>query len=220
MRLAFIVPVACLLLLWGGSGAAAQQPNCSRTIEADIVAIDQPIFLNRLGASMPGGMIYALRRDIVGGSNGSEITAGNARLNSDRRPRPLVLRVRVGDCLHIHFQNLLSPTALPPTTPPQPCQQNAYAEQTCTREAGVHIFDMEETVANGTLMDGSFVGTNPSSLVPPSGQIDYIVRAPAEGVFLMYRYCCDRGDRQIGRWPGWATLRRFVRQRRGGTGRI
>ncbi len=113
MRLALIVPIACLLLLWGGSGAAAQQPNCGRTIEADIVAIDQPIFLNRLGASMPGGMIYALRRDIVAGSNGSDIAAGNARLNSDRRPRPLVLRVRVGDCLHVHFQNLLSPTALP-----------------------------------------------------------------------------------------------------------
>ncbi len=186
MRLGFIVPLASLLLLWGGSGASAQQQKCGRTIEADVVAIDQPIFLNRLGASMPGGMIYALRRDIVAGANGSDIAAGNAGLNSDRRPRPLVLRVRVGDCLHIRFQNLLSPTALPPTTPPQPCQPNAFAEQTCTREAGVHIFGMEETVANETLMDGSFVGTNPSSLVPPSGRIDYIVRAPAEGVFLMY----------------------------------
>jgi hypothetical protein len=35
-------------------------------------------------------------------------------------------------------------------------------------------------------MDGSFVGRNPTSLVPPSGRIDYTVRAPAEGVFLMY----------------------------------
>ncbi len=143
-------------------------------------------------------MIYALRRDIVAGANGSEIAAGNAQLNSDRRPRPLVLRVRVGDCLHIHFQNLLSPTALPNTTPPQPCQPNAYAEQTCTREAGVHIFGMEETVANGTLMDGSFVGTNPSSLVPPSGQVDYTVRAPAEGVFLMYSTAANAATAKSG----------------------
>jgi hypothetical protein len=186
MRVPFIVPLTCLLLLWGGSRAAAQQQDCARMVEADIVAIDQPIFLNRLGASLPGGMIYALRRDLVGGSNAQDITAGNARLNQDRRPRPLVLRVRVGDCLHVYFQNLLAPTALPPSTPPKPCPSGIYAEQTCTREAGVHIFGMEETVADGTLRDGSFVGTNPSSLVPPSGRIDYIVRAPAEGVFLMY----------------------------------
>ena len=44
--------------------AATPGPACARTIEADIVALDQPIFLNRLGASLPGGMIYALRRDV------------------------------------------------------------------------------------------------------------------------------------------------------------
>ena len=111
----------------------AQQQNCSRTIEADIVAIDQPIFLNRLGASLPGGMIYALRRDVVAGPNGSEIVAGNARLNPDRRPRPLVLRVRVGDCLHVRFQNLLSPTALaPPNDAAATLSAGIYAEQTCT----------------------------------------------------------------------------------------
>lgn len=187
MRVAFIAALACLLVLWNGGRVSAQQQSCARVIEADIVAIDQPIFLNRLGASLPGGMIYALRRDVVAGPNGSDIAAGNARLNPDRRPRPLVLRVRAGDCLHVRFQNLLSPTALAPqNTPPQPCPTGIFAEQTCTRAAGVHVFGMEDTVVNGTLMDGSFVGTNPSSLVPPSGRIDYTVRAPAEGVFLMY----------------------------------
>src|SRR5665213_4189460 len=105
MRVAFVAALACLLLLSNGPRAAAQQPGCARVIEADVVAIDQPIFLNRLGASMPGGMIYALRRDVVVGPNGPTIAAGNARLSPDRRPRPLVLRVRVGDCLHVHFQN-------------------------------------------------------------------------------------------------------------------
>jgi hypothetical protein len=186
MRVAFIAALACLLVLWNEGRAAAQQQNCARVVEADIVALDQPIFLNRLGANLPGGMIYALRRDIVASPGGSEIAAGKVMLNG-LRPRPLVLRVRVGDCLHVRFQNLLSPTALgPPNTPPQPCPGSADAEQTCTRSAGVHVFGMEETVVNGTLMDGSFVGTNPSSLVPPAGRIDYTVRAPAEGVFLMY----------------------------------
>ena len=119
MQVAFIAALASLLVFWNGGRAAAQQQSCARVIEADIVAIDQPIYLNRLGASLPGGMIYALRRDIVAQPNGSEIAAGNAQLNPDRRPRPLVLRVRVGDCLHVRFQNLLSPTALPPRTPPR-----------------------------------------------------------------------------------------------------
>jgi hypothetical protein len=186
MRVTLIAALACLFVVSNGARTAAQQQSCARVVEADIVAIDQPIFLNRLGASMMGGMIYALRRDVVAGPNGSEIAAGNVILNG-RRPRPLVLRVRVGDCLHVRFQNLLSPTALgPPDTTPPSCPATTFPEQTCTRSAGVHISGMEERVENGTLMDGSFVGTNPSSLVPPSGQIDYTVRAPAEGVFLMY----------------------------------
>ncbi|MGO9997419.1 MAG: hypothetical protein ACLPKW_06685 [Acetobacteraceae bacterium] len=185
MQVAFIAALASLLVFWNGGRAAAQQQSCARVIEADIVAIDQPIYLNRLGASLPGGMIYALRRDIVAQPNGAEIAAGHVQLNPARRPRPLVLRVRVGDCLHIRFQNLLSPTALPPQTPPA-CPAGIFLEQTCTRAAGVHVSGMEETLVNGTLMDGSFVGTNPTSLVPPSGRIDYAVRAPAEGVFLMY----------------------------------
>jgi manganese oxidase len=186
MRIALIAALACMIVFWDEARAAAQSQSCGRVVEADIVAIDQPIFLNRLGANLPGGMIYALRRDIVHGPNGSEITAGNAQLNSDRRPRPLVLRVRVGDCLHFRFQNLLSPTALgAPQFPTIPCP-TFVPEQTCTRSAGVHVSGMEETVVNGVLMDSSFVGTNPSTLVPPSGRIDYTVRAPAEGVFLMY----------------------------------
>jgi hypothetical protein len=212
MRVAFITALACLPALWNGDRAAAQQPHqrqqpqqqsCARVIEADIVAIDQPLFLNRLGASLPGGMIYALRRDIVAGPNGSDIAAGKARLDPDRRPRPLVLRVRSGDCLHVRFQNLLSPTALGPQNPPaQPCPAGIFAEQTCTRAAGVHVAGMEETVANGTLMDGSFVGTNPSSLVAPSGRIDYTVRAPAEGVFLMYSTAANGNTVNSGGGPG------------------
>jgi hypothetical protein len=195
--------LALLLIICLSAYQAAAQPSsnttasnttaqCGRTIEADIVAIDHPIFLNRLGASMPGGMIYALRRDVIAGHNGSEIAAGNVQLDPNRRPRPLVLRMRVGDCLHIKFQNLLSPQALGPNTstpasnPPACDLINIYPEQTCTRIAGVHVVGMDEQVVNGTLIDGSFVGANRSSLVGPSERIDYLLRAPAEGAFLMY----------------------------------
>src|SRR5690349_20009668 len=103
MRVAIIAALACLLLISNGARAAEQQQSCARVVQADIVAIDQPIFLNRLGASSLGGMIYALWRDIVPRQEGTQITAGNALLDPHRRPRPLVLRVRVGDCLQIHF---------------------------------------------------------------------------------------------------------------------
>jgi hypothetical protein len=177
----------------GQSLAATSGAACARTIEADIVALDQPIFLNRLGASLPGGMIYALRRDVVPNSGSGELVAGQVQLDPHHRPRPLVLRARVGDCLHIKFENLLSPEPIGPGGA-QACG-NEYPEQTCTRSAGVHIYGMDEQAVNGTLLDGSFVGANPPSIVAPSGvnspvlpsgKIDYTVRAGAEGLYLMY----------------------------------
>ena len=36
-----------------------------RTIYVDMVALDQPFLWNRLGTSTPGGMIYALKGDVV-----------------------------------------------------------------------------------------------------------------------------------------------------------
>ena len=36
-----------------------------RTIHADVVAIDQPYVINRLGASQPEGMIFVLKNDLV-----------------------------------------------------------------------------------------------------------------------------------------------------------
>src|SRR6185295_9914514 len=77
--------------------ASPQPPvQCKRTIKADIMAIPQPIMLNRLGAAIPDGLIFALRSDVDTVSN---------RLKADKRPRPLVLRANVGDCLRITFAN-------------------------------------------------------------------------------------------------------------------
>ena len=40
--------------------------------------------------------------------NKKDLKPGQVRLRSDKRPRPLVLRVNEGDCLHVKFTNLLS----------------------------------------------------------------------------------------------------------------
>ena len=182
---------------------------CAGTIQVDLVALDQPIFLNRLGASLPGGMIYALRSDVVPDSTG-KMAAGHVQLAPDHRPRPIVLRMAVGECLHISFENLLSPVPLGATqaSPPPfgsgpqplPCSVSTnlpllYPEQTCTRAAGVHVYGMDELAPDGTLQDGSFVGMNAPSIVSPdrpnrsvlpSGTIEYTFRGGAEGVFLLY----------------------------------
>ena len=88
----------------------APTPVCERTVKADVVALDQVIMYNRLGTVNPGGMIYALKQDVVAIDPLKGIVAGNVRLRSTKRPRPIVLRMNNGDCLRISFTNLLSPT--------------------------------------------------------------------------------------------------------------
>ena len=87
--------------------APSPTPVCARTIKADVVALDQVIMYNRLGTVNPGGMIYALKKDVVAIDPLKGIVAGNVRLRSDKRPRPIVLRLNSGDCLQITFTNLL-----------------------------------------------------------------------------------------------------------------
>src|SRR4029079_11019609 len=130
------------------SGAASAQ-TCARTLTAEVVAFDQVFFWNRLGAVEPQGMMYALRRDVVP-ITGTTLSPGNVRLRSDKRPRPLVLRMNVGDCLSIHFQNLLSPTRVD-------------QDQAATRWASIHAVGLE--LARFIADDGSYVGQNANSLV-------------------------------------------------------
>lgn len=156
--------------------AAAASCDGHRIMHADVVAFDQPMMINRLGTLRPQGMIYALRRDVVpidptidpavGG-----LVAGNVQLRADKRPRPLVLRVNVGDCLKIDFQNLL---ALAPASPQQPV----------TRVASIHVTGLEPatTIAD----DGFDAGANPDGQVAPNGKRTYTLYAPAEGTYLLY----------------------------------
>src|SRR5262249_33992863 len=124
--------------------APSPTPACARTINADVVALDQVIMYNRLGTVNPGGMIYALKKDVVTIDPLKGIVAGNVRLRADKRPRPIVLRMNSGDCLQITFTNLLSATPL--------------SDQPATRSAGIHVNGME--LVGGITSDGSNVGAN------------------------------------------------------------
>src|SRR5215813_2440095 len=116
-RLLFGPPVAGVLLALGFAGPSGAQPApvaCQRQVTANVVALDQVFFYNRLGAQNLGGMIYALRRDVIDNitnrpeSQGGVLSPGRVQLRPDKRPRPLVLRMNVHDCLTINFQNLLN----------------------------------------------------------------------------------------------------------------
>ncbi|HEX2163968.1 MAG TPA: hypothetical protein VHM02_08465 [Thermoanaerobaculia bacterium] len=97
----------------------------TRTVRARVVALDQVLWMNRNGASIPGGMIYALASDVFPDSvtdpreesweNScavADCSPGEVHLGSYRRPRPLVLRANEGDCVEIEFTNLLAPEAV------------------------------------------------------------------------------------------------------------
>ena len=152
-------------------------PFCARTIKADVVAFDQPFFYNRLGAVNPAGMIYALRRDVEAKSSAG-LVPGNVRLKKYKRARPLVLRLNIGDCLQISFQNLLDPN-------------RADDNQPATRTASIHAVGLN--LKNSILDDGSNVGTNPSSLVAPGHSIVYSLYAEKEGNHLIYSTAATTG---------------------------
>jgi manganese oxidase len=185
-KLSFLLSLSSLVLLITATAAQAQiilplptptptpapapAPVCNRTIKANVVALDQAIMYNRLGAVNPGGMIYALKQDVVAIDPARGLVAGNVRLRGDKRPRPIALRMNTGDCLRITFTNLLSSSPID--------------DQPATRSAGVHVIGME--LVGGMGSDGSNVGNNVPSLVGPGGTAIYTFSATREGNNLMY----------------------------------
>ncbi|HEV2854370.1 MAG TPA: copper oxidase [Thermoanaerobaculia bacterium] len=139
--------------------------QCARTITADVVAFDQVFFWNRLGAVQPQGMMYALRRDVVPIS-GTTLSPGNVQLRPGKRPRPLVLRMNVGDCLRITFQNLLDPT-------------RRDGDQSATRWASMHAVGMQ--LVSSTLDDGTYVGANSNGIANVGQTVIYNLYADREG---------------------------------------
>src|SRR6266545_680227 len=165
-----------LALLFMPGGAKAQ--TCGRTITANVVAFDQVFFWNRLGTVQPQGMIFALRRDVVPIDPARGLVAGNVQLRADKRPRPMVLRMNVNDCLRINFQNLLNPTPVDD-------------EQPATRTASVHVVGLQ--LVGSIASDGSNVGQNTSSLVAPGGSATYTFYAEREGSHMLHSTAANTG---------------------------
>ncbi len=160
-----------LLALGVAPASAAVAPTCARTITADVVALDQVFFWNRLGAVQPQGQMFALRRDVVSSDPTTEgLFPGRVQLRPDKRPRPLVLRMNVGDCLRIEFQNLLDP-------------ERRDQDQSATRWAGIHVVGMQ--LVTSILDDGAWVGENPPSTVDTNGRITYTLYAEREGEHVL-----------------------------------
>ncbi|MDP1557118.1 MAG: hypothetical protein Q8L84_16795, partial [Hyphomonas sp.] len=138
-RLAVGLAVCALGAFASNIEAQAQLPVCSRTVKADVVALDQPLMFNRMGAQNVNGMIYALRSDVVDRASGKPeaaggtLTPGNVSLRPDKRPRPIVVRVREGECLEVKFTNLLSSQANPNNAMPSILTIN---DQVAERRAG------------------------------------------------------------------------------------
>ena len=196
------------------SYAQTDQPTIisGDTVEIHVAALDQPFMYNRLGTSQPTGMIFALENDVVA-KNSSGKKAGNVQLRDGKRPRPIVLRANVGDVLEINFINYLRPfpkTAKSPVDTVEfyggfPTSQIAVNPiYPATRMAGVHIVgtEMTQTIRD----DGSYVGSNESSLVPPfmntspndtKGKITYYLLAAAEGSFVLHSTADNIADGTI-----------------------
>jgi hypothetical protein len=201
----FIPPLAlAILLAMGGPGLAEKysptRPTCTKanTVTAKVVALEQIYFYNRFGSFNPSGLMYALRRDVVGEDDGEAIAsepkssadaklAGHVRLRDGKRPRPLVLRVNEGDCLKVTFTNLLAPTttlADKVTDPSTGKDILIDAEEPATRHASMHVNGLN--LADSINSDGSNVGKNPSSLAAPGETVTYTWYGKAEGGYLMY----------------------------------
>jgi plastocyanin len=101
------------------------------------------------------------------------LSPGRVMLRGAKRPRPIVLRANVGDCLEIHFTNLLDPG---------PIHGSAG-----TRYAGVHASGLE--LVDRIDSNGSWIGANPGAtggLVAPGKNKIYKYFAREEGTFLLY----------------------------------
>jgi hypothetical protein len=144
--------------------------NCKRVITADVVAISQPYMLNRLGASMPNGLIFALKRDVIQSGD-------SYQLRSYKRARPIVLRASEGDCLQINFTNLVKPYQSGSSTVPTTTQISIHAQ-------GMQLVKNQgnQSINN----DGTFAGANNTSLAGLGQTETYTVLAEKEGTYLLY----------------------------------
>jgi hypothetical protein len=182
-------------LMVGMMGQAQAAISCARTVTANVVAFDKPLMYNRLGAGNVNGMMYALKRDVINTSSKLPLTAGGAAtpgqldLRPDKRHRPLVLRVRTGDCLTVNLTNLLTvapnPNNIPKTTPAGQLFNVFVDEQIADRAVSFHSSGLQ--VVDSINSDGSFVGANTTDAftTPAGGTRTYKLYAEKEGAFIV-----------------------------------
>jgi hypothetical protein len=179
-------------------------PECARTITADVVAFDQIIFFNRFGSFDPGGMMYALKRDVVAIDPSKALGPDNVQFRPDKRPRPLVLRANQGDCLLVSFTNWLTqspndvdnkvfpvwPANQPYRTPTTPVKLS-HNDTPATRTASMHVNGLDYVDALNS--DGSYVGKNASSLAPSGQTVSYNWYAGKQGQYLVFSTAATSG---------------------------
>lgn len=93
------------------------------------------------------------------------------RLRTDKRPRPLVLRANVGDCLEVNLANLL-PAA------PEPASGNVNTTTVGFHPVGLPLVD---AITN----DGQNVGANADSQVASGAAAQYEFYAPVESIHFV-----------------------------------
>ncbi|WP_286164333.1 hypothetical protein [Azoarcus sp. DN11] len=186
LRLSGLLALAGATLFAAGEAKAAI--TCTRTLVADVVALDQPLMFNRLGAQNINGMMFALEEDVVDAAGrtlaaGGAKSPGNVRLRDDKRPRPLVLRIAAGECLTVRLTNLLAPTANARTASPP---EMHIDEQVADRHVGFFAQGMQAVNSIADLGDN--VGRNMSSLVAPGNSRTYTLYGEREGTFAITSY--------------------------------
>ncbi|MFZ7125108.1 MAG: hypothetical protein ACOWWM_03015 [Desulfobacterales bacterium] len=194
---AFLMVIAGLMIIPAKTSAAE--------IHADVVAMDQVIVYNRMGAFNPAGMMFALARDVFpiempdsegsskrfdGPFNQSNSCAevicepGNVQLRPDKRPRPITLRVNEGDTLVIRLTNLLAkwPVTDADNAPGGIGLPGIQSEQPATRNVSVHVqgMQLDEVIED----DGSKAGRG-DSLVAPGDDRTYRLVAEKEGAYTL-----------------------------------
>jgi manganese oxidase len=222
--IAIFVLVSCSL---STNRAVAKTPDlpiakgmvCENEIKARVVALEAEYIYNRFGSYNPGGMMYALRRDVViSNENGENENIGNdgkpvelskekahdikfagyVKLREGKRPRPLILRVNEGDCLTVEFTNLLDPLRESDgidqeqiTDPETGAVAFVETEKPATRYASMHVNGLD--YVGSIASDGGNVGYNPSSLAAPGETRIYKWYAKKEGSYLFFSTAAPAG---------------------------
>lgn len=210
-RLKFCLAVAFATCLSEQAQAAIQ---CQRTLTANVVAFDQPLMFNRLGAQNVNGMMFALRNDVVDINGtplslGGSATPGQVALRPDKRPRPIVLRVAAGDCLTVNLQNLLAfqsnPNGSSGGIDDEGEEENENEEddgsspelehvdnQVANRHVGFQVTGLQAVSSIGDI--AANVGRNESSLIAPGESRSYNLYAEREGTFIATSYGATFGS--------------------------